>query len=465
MVKYSCQNCGKEFKQKGHYDFHMNRKTPCKKDMFEKQVNKILEDTQLGLFFIRPYENIKEHVDNVLNKDTSHFKSSNDEPTPVGCIEEMISKIPETFWKQSNLKILDPCCGNGNFGVVVGNYLRENGKSNNEILQSLHFNDTNDSRIENVKKIFGNSAITTSNDFLKCENEEIYDMVMMNPPYAKLMLDGSRASKNHGLSISFMKKGLDSLKPGGFLVAIVPDNWMSLADRNSFCEEITKYQFHCLNIHCAKYWFPKVGSSFTWFVLEKTYHISPFEVSCLWKKTVTNETVNSQIRSYIPLLYSSKVQSIFRKTIDNDSLLKYKVETSSNLHRYTQRNLIQAEQTDEFCYRLIHTPKQTVYANRAHKFQDGWKVFLSTTDKYLAFPDNCGMTQSIAFIKVDSEDNAKSISNKLMHPLYVFLNNVCRYGNFNNTRIMQKFPVSITDNPFVEFGITLDEIEYISSHL
>jgi DNA (cytosine-5)-methyltransferase 1 len=32
MVNYSCSNCQKIFKQKGHYDFHINRKNPCKKD-------------------------------------------------------------------------------------------------------------------------------------------------------------------------------------------------------------------------------------------------------------------------------------------------------------------------------------------------------------------------------------------------------------------------------------------------
>tara|TARA_Y100000389_G_C17456478_1_gene518506 strand:+ start:302 stop:1687 length:1386 start_codon:yes stop_codon:yes gene_type:complete len=30
MVKYVCENCGKEFKQKGHYKRHLERKRPCK---------------------------------------------------------------------------------------------------------------------------------------------------------------------------------------------------------------------------------------------------------------------------------------------------------------------------------------------------------------------------------------------------------------------------------------------------
>ena len=104
-------------------------------------------------------------------------------------------------------------------------------------------------------------------------------------------------------------------------------------------------------------------------------------------------------------------------------------------------NLISNVQDDEHKYRLIHTPSQTVYANRPHKYQDGYKVFISTTTYYKVFVDNCGMTQSIVFIRCENEEKANQIKKILEHPLYVFLNNICRYGNFNNIRILQSFPV------------------------
>jgi len=480
MPVHMCENCERIFKQKGHLESHKKRKNPCKKDdiiekIVENKVKEIIQTkldtvqlsnkTRTGLFYIRTYESLKEYIDNQLNKDLSLFKTPNDEPTPTGCLEEMFTKVPCEFWKQKGMKILDPCCGNGNFGFVVAEHLRSNGYSNTEIQKSLYFNDTNEPRLANVKDIFGESINISSFDFLEHNYTESFDMVVMNPPYAKLMPDGRRASKNHNLFIPFMEKGLSILKENGMLVAIVPDSWMSLSDRNKFCKHITQYQFHCLNIHSAKQWFPKVGSSFTWFVVQKTLSSKSFEVMGQWKRTQYSKTVDSQIRSFIPLLYSSIVQQVFKKTIENDSLPKYKVETSSNLHKYTQRNYIQPEETPEYCYRLIHTPKQTVWANRPHKFQDGWKVFISTTDKYSTFPDKCGMTQSIAFIRTDTEDESKDIAEKLKHPLYVFLNNVCRYGNFNNVRILQKFPVSNTKNPYLEFGITSEEVSYIDSHL
>jgi DNA (cytosine-5)-methyltransferase 1 len=48
MVNYSCSNCQKIFTQKGHYDKHLQRKRPCKKDniiekLVEEKVKEVLE--------------------------------------------------------------------------------------------------------------------------------------------------------------------------------------------------------------------------------------------------------------------------------------------------------------------------------------------------------------------------------------------------------------------------------------
>ena len=51
------------------------------------------------------------------------------------------------------------------------------------------------------------------------------------------------------------------------------------------------------------------------------------------------------------------------------------------------------------------------------------------------------MTQSIVFIRCNSKEEAENIKNILEHKLYRFLNNICRWGNFNNIRILQRLPV------------------------
>lgn len=54
MVKYNCPRCGKTFKQKGHFETHKKRKTPCEntmelvRDMVEKAVEEKINTMQLS---------------------------------------------------------------------------------------------------------------------------------------------------------------------------------------------------------------------------------------------------------------------------------------------------------------------------------------------------------------------------------------------------------------------------------
>lgn len=414
------------------------------------------------------YEQLKTFYDKTLNVDKSTYKSTNDEPTPINCVEEMLNSIPTELWSRSDLKVLDPCCGNGNFHLVVMNILR-NYRPIKEILENvLHFNDVNIERLDNVRNVFCSEQYSlniTNDDFLTTEYDTHYDAIVANPPYAKLLDNGKRASKNHNLIKDFLEKALRLLKPNGYIVFITPDNWMSFADRNEIIKKITSLQIVHLNIHTAKKYFKKIGSSFTWYIVENTKHYKDIQVNGLYKNVQYQSFVPSRVRRYIPLFFNREVFSILSKTID-DSCTKFKVETSSDLHKYTKKTLISDVQDAVHVHRLIHTTKQTVWAVRPHKYQEGYKVFISTTDRYTVFVDNCGMTQSIAFIRCTSMEEANQKMNVLKHPLYVFLNNICRWGNFNNIRILQNFPVpNDTNDVFGSFGITEEEKKVILTYL
>jgi SAM-dependent methyltransferase len=424
---------------------------------------------------VSTFDVIKKYYDDVLNVDKSTYKTSNDEPTPIDCISEMISRIPADFWKKPELTILDPCCGNGNFSVPIFFELLKYHDRKTILENMLEFNDINQERLANVRRIFCSDQYAlkiTSNDYIDDEgNNKQYDLIVANPPYAKLLDNGKRASKNHNLIKDFIEQSLYLLKPDGYLLFITPDNWMSYADRNVLIERLTSLQIIHLDIHRAKKYFKKVGSSFTWYVIQNCPSYKNIEISGIWKKREYTSSAVSQQRRYIPLLYNQRVQTILSKTIDNTGLPKFNVQTSSDLHKYTKAELIRDVETDVYKYRLIHTPSQTVYASRPHKYQEGFKVFISTTDKYGVFVDNCGMTQSIAFILCDNEEKAKQYVAILQHPLYVFINNICRWGNFNNIRILQHFPIpniTYSGNPaeiYDWFKITDEEIIYIQENL
>lgn len=489
MSKIRCEKCGKDFNSKSHYTQHQKRKTPCVveskiKDLIDKSVEEklytILQPTQETSLLesinidSSSFEEIQRYYDDVLNVDKSTYKSSNDEPTPINCVCEMVSKIPSDLWSKPDLSILDPCCGNGNFAVPILFELLKYHDKTTIVEKILEFNDINESRLNNVRRIFCNEKYNlqvTNHDFITYNNSKKYDLIVANPPYAKLLENGKRASKNHNLIKDFIEKGLSQLKPNGYLLFITPDNWMSYADRNVLIETITALQIVHLDIHSAKKYFKKIGSSFTWYIIENCAFYKDINVTGIWKKTSYSSSVISKERKYIPLFYNEIVQNILSKTVDNTSLKKFDVKTSSDLHKYTKAELINDYETDVYKYKLIHTPSQTVYSSRPHKFQEGYKVFISTTDKYAVFVDKCGMTQSIVFILCENEEEAKKYVQILQHPLYVFINNICRWGNFNNIRILQSFPIpniTYSGDPkdiYNYFNITEEEISCIETNL
>ena len=464
---YICEKCGKEFNKKTQYTQHQKRKTPCI-PLFSSVINKSITIDN------STFNEIKNYYDFILNIDKSTYKSSNDETTPIDCICEMINKIPNELWRREDLSILDPCCGNGNFHIPIFNELLKFHDKTTILEKILEFNDINENRLENVKKIFCGDKYNlqiSNNDFITFDNNKKYDLIVANPPYAKILDNGKRASKNHNLIKDFIEKALSQLKPRGYLLFITPDNWMSYADRNLLIEIITSLQIIHLDIHTAKKYFKKIGSSFTWYIIENSPFYKNIDISGIWKKKEYISSVISKQRKYIPLLYNDIVQNILSKTIDNIDLQKFEIKTSSYLHKYTKAEFINDEKTDIYKYKLIHTPSQIVYSSIPHKFQEGYKIFISTTDKYNVFIDNCGMTQSIVFIICANEEEAKKYLKILQHPLYLFINNICRWGNFNNIRILQSFPIPTIEYSgnlqeiYDNFNITKEEIEFINYSL
>ncbi len=481
MTKISCEKCGKEFNSKSHHAQHQKRKTPCvvhNESKIKKSIidNSAEEKTHESIISIETstFDEIKKYYDEILNVDKTTYKSSNDEPTPIDCVSEMINKIPTDLWSKKDLSILDPCCGNGNFSIPIFFELLKHHDKQTIVEQMLEFNDINEDRLENVRKVFCNDKYNlqiTNHDFITFNNLKKYDLVVANPPYAKLLENGKRASKNHNLIKDFIEKALSQLKPNGYLLFITPDNWMSFADRNLLIKIITGLQIIHLDIHTAKKYFKKIGSSFTWYIIQNCPFYKNINVSGIWKKKEYINSVVSKERKYIPLLYNQTVQNILSKTIDDENLKKFEIKTSSDLHKYTKADFIRNEKDDVYKYKLIHTPSQTVYSSRPHKFQDGYKVFISTTDKYKIFIDECGMTQSIVFILCRDETEANHYFQILQHPLYVFVNNICRWGNFNNIRILQSFPIPDIEYSgnhqeiYNYFNITEDEKKFIDLNL
>ena len=99
MVNYSCEKCGKTFKQKGHYTKHLQRKTPCDniknkiEKIVEEKINEVVEEKIQKLVQKGHIKDIKDIE--IKNKNLiSNNKNSNINNTEMG---DKQFKIAETF--------------------------------------------------------------------------------------------------------------------------------------------------------------------------------------------------------------------------------------------------------------------------------------------------------------------------------------------------------------------------------
>ena len=205
----------------------------------------------------------------------------------------MIEKIPEELWQRKDLKILDPCCGNGNFALPVLQKLLKY-RTLEQAKKCLYFNDTNLLRLQNVKKYLQVKNIS-SLDYLQDFSEDKFDLVMANPPYASFTSSGKRASKNHNLITAFIEKALQNTKPGGYILFITPNNITSLSNRNTTISKLTELQIIFMDLNTSKKYFKKIGSSFMWYIVKNEKFKENFPLRCNWKKTEYNEIIVSKV--------------------------------------------------------------------------------------------------------------------------------------------------------------------------
>ena len=462
---------------------------------------------------------------NLLNEfdKLNSTKTTNDICTPLPLVEEMLNitfKLnPELL--NNNISILDPCCGYGNFEAILYKYITNTSQ--------YTLIDTNKERLELMNNLFKTHLNITFNiintDFLTHQFTNKFDLIVCNSPYA-LIKDGKRTAKNHNLFSKFIIKSFELLKPNGVMTFIVPNSWLSLSDSNNIPLLLTSHHLQYLELNAKKH-FPKVGSTFTWFVCKNIRNIDtlPLQLSCsndvkvdIKVKCLTNandlddsnkindnnintnesnesnNTINNNINAndlndsniitinqskvqFIPLIYNNIIKSILDKTILSN-FDTFNIQTDSYLHKYTKSKHINNTQTDKFKYPLIHTLKQTVYSDIPHKNQNKYKIFISTTSYYETLISNYGNTQSIAYLLCSSKAEAIKYSNVLNCKLYKFINNICRWGNFNNIRILQLLPIYELNDGFINmnetdknniiythFKLTDDEISYIENNL
>jgi DNA modification methylase len=89
MVKYSCEKCGKDFTQKGHYTKHVNKKNPCVmeskvKEIIEKVIVEKMNEVKCKNVVEININHVKDTIENIIEP-TNTYKITTPDYTIINC--------------------------------------------------------------------------------------------------------------------------------------------------------------------------------------------------------------------------------------------------------------------------------------------------------------------------------------------------------------------------------------------
>ena len=359
---------------------------------------------------------------NELNNDVSHKKSNDDTCTPMECVKTMIDYIPKELWERKNIRVLDPCCGNGNFGAYC---------KYKTSLDNIWFNEINAIRYANCKKILNPKHINNEDAFKMTKDfSGKWDLIVANPPYS------GGGNKNRSLSNEFIELGIDLLNDNGYLCFITPNNWMTYNNNNTTLKALLNQGSFIVIDNGAKKFFPKVGSSFTIIVWQKNVFNNKTKVinNYLVKDVQDNIIIPSSLK-FLPLYISQPILDVLNKIIQTEeNMFKYRCD----LHNFTRKHLLSDIRDDKFKYETIHTPKKTRYACIKQDIYDKWVIIIPLSTYYVPYIlNNVNTTQSVGYFVFETKKQAEEYLKNISQACFKVIIHLTRYGNFNNIMVLK----------------------------
>jgi hypothetical protein len=180
--------------------------------------------------------------------------------TDFTLIHKILDLVPTYLFADPTKKWLDPCCGRGYFTMVLykrlfhalSQSIPDTEKRHKHIIEHMiYMIEINSEHIPRLYELFGENANILNGDFLEVTNQK-YDIVIGNPPFningaIKVPTRNNCSKKTDGKMIwaAFVKKAVDSLRPFGYLVFIIPSIWMK--KDHSMYSFITQYRISKLH--------------------------------------------------------------------------------------------------------------------------------------------------------------------------------------------------------------------------
>ena len=367
---------------------------------------------------MKSVDQILQYFNNLNQIDQNNF--GDNITTPMECVKKMIDYIPEEFWQRKTISILDPCCGNGNFGAYC---------AFKTSLNNIHFNEINLERFKRCKTALKPKEITNKDAFELFSGSRKYDLIMANPPYS-----GAR-NKNKSISNRFIEGAIDILNEDGYLCFITPNNWMTFNNKNTTLKKLlSNGEFLIIDNDCKKF-FPKVGSSFTILIWQKTKSKKITKVFNNFLIKDYQEVIIPKNIKFLPLYLNQQILSIINKSVRQErNNFKYRCD----LHNFTKRDCLSDQKNNIYKYETIHTARKTRYATFKQDIYDKYLIIVPLSTYFLPYvKNNVNVTQSVGYIEFQQKAEAEKYLENLNQSHIKVLVHLTRYGNFNNTKLLK----------------------------
>ena len=395
-------------------------------------------------------------------------------PTPVKCVDEMISKIPEEFWTTPK-KILEPCCGKANFVLAIFNKLYD-GLTNVEdeiercrivIEECIYFADIEPINIFITKELLSCQAIsklsekswndwdavlkiynfkynTYTGDTLELDIKKVWGIeyvnaVIFNPPYNSV---GGISKGGKNLYNKFIIKSFNILDNNGYSLFIVPTGCLKTTvydKKTDVMNYILNNEIINININeCAKYF--DVSSTFVYMLIKNNKKKNINNVLSNIKGKIYNDNnINNFGLNFIPLLCDNNTINIIYKC------------------SYKNLNIKRVDSSDKFIYDKFIYMKRLDHINHNNPH-----LKISIGDKNLNIKGPILYTTYNLNVKKILESN-----------LYAFLNIVTRYDGVIYHKFINLFGyptldgIELNDNNDIYklFKLTECEISHIETIL
>lgn len=234
-------------------------------------------DTKNAIVFLSKY----------VISNRSDFIKYADIPTPFWVVEKMVDLLDESFFENKYAKVLDPCCGFGQFSAVlferfmVGledkipdenqrkQHILENIIYTQDIIPKYSYIYNQIFNFENNYDLNIKAGSYLSTNTYKDFSIANFDLIITNPPYNKPAKTIKASNKIYD---QFIEK---SIKEANKVIYIIPAKWFTSAS-------LSKFRYNMLNSYGLKKLEFKqkifddiqMNSGFSYFLLERGYNSS-----------------------------------------------------------------------------------------------------------------------------------------------------------------------------------------------